>query len=82
MAFGNASVGGIGERKNGVFPHGTVRFATALPKNLTAAMKVTILEAPIDEQRHLTQVAMTLEHMVANVVAGNASTKNAKERII
>ena len=68
MAFGNNSIGRIEEKKNGIFPHGTVRFATALPKNLTAAMKVTILEAPIDEQRHWTEVAMTLEHMVANVV--------------
>jgi hypothetical protein len=43
------NVSSVSEKKNGIFPHAKVRYATALPKNLTAAMKVTILEAPLDE---------------------------------
>jgi len=70
MLFNSASAGNLPGRKQ--FAHGNVRFATALPRNLSAAMKVTILEAPVDEQRHLTEVAMTLEHMVTNVAAGTS----------
>lgn len=42
-------------------------------------MKVTILEAPVEDQRHLTEVALTLEHMVTNVAAG--TSKFAQQRI-
>ena len=44
MMFNSNSAGNLLERKNGQFPHGTVRFATALPRELSAAIKVTILE--------------------------------------
>jgi hypothetical protein len=73
----STSAGNLLDRSR--FEKGNVRFATALPRNLSAAMKVTILEAPVEDQRHLTEVALTLEHMVTNVAAG--TSKFAQQRI-